>query len=245
MAPDIAALEAASYATWTADDSDVIGGWHVCAAAGLSRRVNSARDHGDAEVDDASHDALVAWFADRDLPLVIRETPLMASETSAAVRNEWGFESLDETPVMIGGAMSGATDDEVLLVMADDEAFQTELYELNGRTDGDADTLRRIYGRVADRGTGLWMPGVGAAVAVQDGPRCAVFSLAVAEPHRRQGIGTTLMTAASDWAVHRGANEVFVQVAGTNHPAIELYQSLGFEEVYRYRYLLARSIGED
>lgn len=245
MASDIAALEAASYTTWTADDSDVVAGWHVCATAGLSRRVNSARDLGDAEVDDAARDALVAWFLHRDLPLVIRETPLMAAETSAAVRSKWGFESLDETPVMTGGAVPRAHDDKVLLVPADDDTFQTELYALNGRTDGDAGTLRRIYGRVADRATGLWMPGVGAAVAVEDGPRCAVFSLAVAEPHRRKGIGTKLMMAAVGWAADREANEVFVQVAGTNNPAIELYQSLGFEEAYRYRYLRARSTGEE
>jgi ribosomal protein S18 acetylase RimI-like enzyme len=33
-------------------------------------------------------------------------------------------------------------------------------------------------------------------------------------------------------------SETFVQVAGTNNPAIELYRSLGFEEVYRYRCLV-------
>ncbi len=236
MASDVTALEAASYTTWTADESDVVAGWHVTATAGLSRRVNSARDCGDAIADDAALGALTAWFAAKELPLVVRETPLMVGATGTAVRTEWQFETLDETPVMSRDAVPGISDD-VRVVSADDEAFQAELYVLNGRTDGDASTLRRIYHRVVDRAAGLWMPGVGAAVAVQDGTLCAVFSLAVADAHRRQGVGTRLMAAASNWAAERSAEEVFVQVAGTNRPAIELYRSLGFREVYRYRYL--------
>jgi ribosomal protein S18 acetylase RimI-like enzyme len=236
MASDIAALEASSYRTWTADESDVVAGWHVTATAGLSRRVNSARDLGAAIVDDGALAALEAWFAARDLPLVVRETPIMSSSTGKAVRELWGFDAIDETSVMAASATQSAVGG-VRVVSSDDDDFQAELYALNGRTDGNAVTLYRIYSRIVDRAAGVWMPGQGAAVVVQDGGRCAVFSLAVADSQRRQGIGTRLMAAASTWAGERGVSEMFVQVAGTNSPAIELYRSLGFEEVYRYRYL--------
>jgi ribosomal protein S18 acetylase RimI-like enzyme len=236
MLGDVAALEEASYATWTADESDVVGGWHVTATAGLSRRVNSARDLGDAVVDNETLLALTEWFDERELTLVVRETPIMTPTTSSAVRDQWGFEILDETPVMVRNAALDNSEG-VAVVRADDSVFQEELYALNGRTDGDAATLRRICRRVAHRGAGLWMAGVGAAVVVQNGRRCAVFSLAVEDAHRREGIGTRLMAAASTWAVSRGASEIFVQVAGTNGPAIALYGSLGYQEVYRYRYL--------
>lgn len=239
MPSDIASLEAASYATWTADESDVVAGWHLTATAGLSRRVNSARDLGEAAVDDDALAAIEAWFESRGLSLVVRETPIMAPHTSAAVRELWKFETLDETPVMTRNVEPSGSSN-VRVVRADDDAFQAELYELNGRTDGDASTLRRICSRVADRGAGLWLPGQGTAVAVQDGRRCAVFSLAVADNHRRQGVATRLMAAASRWAGDRASCEIFVQVAGTNSPAIELYTSLGFEEAYRYRYLQSR-----
>jgi len=238
MASDVAALEDSSYATWTADESDVVAGWHVAATSGLSRRVNSARDVGGAIVNDGARGALEAWFAARDLPLVVRETPIMRPNTGQAVRELWGFDAIDETPVMVGRVAQGATGD-VRVVSSDADDFQAELYALNGRTDGDTVTLHRICSRVVDRGAGLWLPGEGAAVVVQDGHRCAVFSLAVADGHRRRGIATRLMAAASNWAMERDVSEMFVQVAGTNNPAIELYRSLGFEEVYRYRYLVS------
>jgi len=238
MMRDLAALEASSYRTWTADESDVVAGWHVTATAGLSRRVNSARDLGGAIVDVAALAALGEWFGERGLPLVVRETAMMSTDTSKAVRELWGFDAIDETRVMVG-SVARSERGRVRVVPPDDADFQAELYALNGRTDGDAVTLHRIYSRIADRGAGLWMPDQGAAVVVSDGPRCAVFSLAVADGQRRQGIATRLMDAASRWAGEQGGSEVFVQVAGTNCPAIELYRSLGFEEIYRYRYLVS------
>lgn len=234
---EVAALEDAAYATWTADEADVVAGWHVTATAGLSRRVNSARDLGDAVVDDRAFADLSGWFRERGLPLVIRETPLMSRDTSAALRAEWRLAEHDETPVMKGPTLAGALVD-VRVVRTDDIAFQEELHALNARSDGDTATLRRICGRVVERGAGLWIPGHGVGVAVKDGYRAAVFSLAVAGEHRRRGLGTRLMAAASNWAGTRDVSEIFVQVGGTNAPAIELYRSLGFDEVYRYRYLL-------
>lgn len=230
-------LEAASYATWTADDSEEVAGWQVTATAGLSRRTNSARDHGAAVVDDDSIVRLMDWYAARNLPLVIRETPLMSRATSDAVRHRWGFKELDETLVMTGAIEPGDRDG-VAIAATDDSAFQSDLYRLNARPDGDAETLARIYGRVAQRSAGVWIPGKGVAAVAVAGRLAAVFSLAVADRHRRQGVATRLMVAAGAWAGERSANEMFVQVSGTNRPAIELYESLGFVEAYRYRYLL-------
>jgi ribosomal protein S18 acetylase RimI-like enzyme len=235
-------LEAASYATWTADESDDVAGWQVTATAGLSRRTNSARDLGAAVVDDESMGCLVDWFAARDLPLVIRETPLMADATSAAVRQRWGFRELDETLVMTG-AMEQGEHGDVGIVPTDDRVFQADLYLLNARPDGDAATLARTYNRVAQTSAGVWIPGKGVAAVAVAGPFAAVFSLAVADQHKRQGIATRLMASAGTWAMERSANEMFVQVSGTNRPAIELYESLGFAEAYRYRYLLPLNDG--
>ena len=230
-------LEAASYATWTADESDEVAGWQVTATAGLSRRTNSARAHGAAVVDDESMACLTDWFAARDLPLVIRETPLMADATGAAVRQRWGFRELDETLVMTGPLTRGEHEG-VDIVPTDDRAFQSDLYRLNARPDGDAATLARIYNRVAQTSAGVWVPGRAVAAVAVVGPLAAVFSLAVADRHRRQGIATQLMAAAGAWAMECSAQEMFIQVSGTNRPAIELYESLGFVEAYRYRYLV-------
>jgi len=218
--------------------SDVVDGWCVTATGGVTRRVNSARAIGEATVDARTRQHLTEWFRRHDLPLVVRETPLMSKATSEAVRVQWAFEPLDETRVMASRARKGELRD-VRTVPVTDHRFQADLAGLNGRSGSVAETLFRIHGRVSDRSTGVWIPRRAAAIAVRDGDRAAVFSLAVSPESRRSGLATELMTAASTWASDQGVSELFVQVLGTNRPAVELYEALGFTERYRYRYLQA------
>lgn len=59
-----------------------------------------------------------------------------------------------------------------------------------------------------------------------------LYDLAVAEPHRRQGIATALIERLKGIAAARGAYVIFVQAdtAPTDIPAIELYTKLGTRE---------------
>ncbi len=57
-----------------------------------------------------------------------------------------------------------------------------------------------------------------------------IYDLAVAEPHRRQGIATGLIRALGTVAKERGAWVMFVQADRTDPPAIRLYESLGTRE---------------
>ena len=45
-----------------------------------------------------------------------------------------------------------------------------------------------------------------------------------------------LMLSALKWARQRGARDAWLQVEADNAPALALYRSLGFDEVYRYHY---------
>ncbi|OOG27807.1 AAC(3)-I family aminoglycoside 3-N-acetyltransferase [Thioalkalivibrio denitrificans] len=57
-----------------------------------------------------------------------------------------------------------------------------------------------------------------------------IYDLAVAEGHRREGIGTALIQALKRVAIERGAWVVFVQADHGDHPAIALYSRLGIRE---------------
>jgi ribosomal protein S18 acetylase RimI-like enzyme len=54
--------------------------------------------------------------------------------------------------------------------------------------------------------------------------RMHVDSLAVAEPYRRSGIGTALMTAAEGWAVERGAEVVTLESNADNPTSMPFYE---------------------
>lgn len=58
-----------------------------------------------------------------------------------------------------------------------------------------------------------------------------VFSVEVAEEHRGNGHGRTLMLAAERDSLAAGARTLGLYVAGGNTPALRLYESLGYEAV--------------
>ncbi|GIH14020.1 GNAT family N-acetyltransferase [Rugosimonospora africana] len=54
--------------------------------------------------------------------------------------------------------------------------------------------------------------------------RVHVDSLSVAEPYRRSGVGTALMTAAERWAVERGAEVVTLESNADNPTSMPFYE---------------------
>lgn len=57
-----------------------------------------------------------------------------------------------------------------------------------------------------------------------------IYDLAVAAPHRRQGIATALIERLKEIGAARGAWAIFVQADYGDNPAIALYTKLGMRE---------------
>ena len=57
-----------------------------------------------------------------------------------------------------------------------------------------------------------------------------IYDLAVAEPHRRRGIATSLIARLQEVAAQRGAWVIYVQADYVDPPAIALYEKLGVRE---------------
>lgn len=73
----------------------------------------------------------------------------------------------------------------------------------------------------------LWL---GNAIDQANGSRHAhIFLLYVVAAHRRQGIGSALVNTAETWARARGDHQIGLQVFQFNQPALQLYQSLGYQ----------------
>ncbi len=64
-----------------------------------------------------------------------------------------------------------------------------------------------------------------------------ILSIAVLPDARQHGLGRTLLTTAFEGAVQSGAISMFLEVARSNEPACQLYESVGFAHIgVRERY---------
>jgi len=73
----------------------------------------------------------------------------------------------------------------------------------------------------------LWL---GAAIDQVTGDRHShVLLLYVMPDYRRRGIGAALMRQAEQWATEQGDRQIGLQVFSHNQPALNLYNSLGYQ----------------
>lgn len=233
----VADLERAGYDTWTSDESTTIAGWTLHATDGFTRRVNCATAVGAPDTSPSARTAINEWLIDRGAALVVRVTPLISPDTVEAITTDWGYHRVDETAVMAAPATESPQPDGVMVDRIDTAGFFTQINELNNRQDSSQPAWKRLLGRVADRGAGVTIGDIGVGLVVASPPYAAIYSVAVAPQARRQGHARSLMAAATNWAVDQGCDTMFLQVLGTNDPALGLYRTLGYGEAYRYSYL--------
>lgn len=70
-----------------------------------------------------------------------------------------------------------------------------------------------------------------------------IRNLAVAEQHRRQGIGSALLISAQEWAIQRRLRKIILETQSKNYPAIRMAIKLGFElSGYNDRYYANQDI---
>lgn len=234
---EVAALEQAGYDTWTPDDTAELGGWTVHATDGYTRRVNCARGQGALPTDPDIRAAVTSWLIERGATPIVRVTPLLDASTVEGIKRFWGYRAVDETLVLTAPVRRASPTRPVGRMACDDDDFLAELARLNGRSPETAAVRKRMMTRVANRASGLWIPGVGVGLVVASDRFAAVYSVAVEPNARRQGVAKAIMAEAGAWSAERGCDTTFLQVLGNNKAAVRLYESLGFAQRYSYHYL--------
>lgn len=63
-----------------------------------------------------------------------------------------------------------------------------------------------------------------------------LFDVVTSQSARRRGHGRSLVAGLLAWGRQQGATQAYLQMTENNHPARALYDSLGFQELYRYWY---------
>jgi ribosomal-protein-alanine N-acetyltransferase len=94
-------------------------------------------------------------------------------------------------------------------------------------------TQRALAELLAARGTFAFRTQSGFILARVAAGEAEILTLAVRPDQRRRGTGAALVCAAAEYALARGAVEIFLEVASGNLVAQGLYAELGFVTVGR------------
>ena len=242
MTLSIARIERGAYRTWSPDETVEIGGWLVGSNGGFTRRANSANARGPADTTVDTGAQIRQWLALRGAPMAVRITPLVPDDVSATAAQTWDLVPADETPVLVrpfderdGGGDPDPAD--VQLIDPTEEAFMDELISFNRRPDAARPIWRRMVARLDEPNVGMWIPGKAVGIAAIAESIAFVYSVAVADEHRRRGLASQVMAAAHAFAGQHHADATALQVFGRNTAALGLYARLGYRERYRYHYL--------
>jgi GNAT superfamily N-acetyltransferase len=231
---DIRNLEHAAALAWPGVEQEWLDGWLLRFGHGSTRRANSAVPLNISTTLETS--AIVDWYTARGVPALMAapdrllpvppRTPTDA-ENLVMVRDLDPAESSPSPSPSV--SLASRPDDEWMRLYRRPVPVDVLTAVLSGEL-----TFATIPGAAVGR----------AAITVApDGTRwLGLSALKVSEDHRRRGHARNLCTSLLDWGARRGATRAYTQVEIDNASATTLFESMGFIEHHRSRYVRADAL---
>lgn len=241
--PSILQLEQAFLSAWPAHETETDRGWVWRHANNYTKRANSAQSMDPSDDLDSAErlTRFQAWAEAREMVPTFRVTPL-ASEKVLATLNKMDWRPFEQSTVMakpVGAAFTPKHDFKLF------DATDSEWCDVQARMSGydaqTADAMRAVLGRITNPVTGILVYDekgeVAASALTNNNEGIGVYlNVVVRASARGQGYGRSVMHVALNWSQTAGAYWAAIQVVSDNVPAVNLYRSLGFDEIYRYHY---------
>jgi ribosomal protein S18 acetylase RimI-like enzyme len=237
-------LEAVSFRSWPAAITTYDGSWAIRLTAGHpSKRLNSVNPLDRCDQSDLKNRIARAGrhFQSFGRPLVFRQSPLAPSSLNRHF-DAAGWRRFDETRVMVldlkQARLEGAVDqlplkdvgrwiDQCVAMQGFPGSLKPGLLELIAQVEGEVG----LFLNEDPSGHPL-----AAAMAVRFGDLVGLFEVVSNPDARRRGLGRHMVRTVMRWGREHGARRAWLQVVADNHVANRLYESEGFNEVYRYAY---------
>lgn len=196
-----------------------------------------------------------ALFRDAALPLVVRITPFTQPAGLDAQLAAWGWQTFDDTRVMVRPDLATAAPSAATASVAVTSACPADLTEsVDGpaayaRAVGDlrgsaaaeieAHAQRLAFSPVPYTGL-VWRDADGAVQVcgqfAREGDLVGLYDVFTAPAARGRGLATRLCAALLARAREEGARHAYLQVDAANAPARQVYRRLGFVDGYSYHY---------
>ena len=244
MTPTIADIEAATLCAWPALQVAHDRLWLWRAAKGYSKRANSIHclDPSDGDDADARLERMAALSRYNEIPPVFRVTPLTSAGAIAAL-DRAGWQPFERSLVLAQTFAGDALPVRHKTSLHDPRSadwFETQ-GAMSGYNPHTLGILQSIIGATAHENCGILAHDedgrpVAAALATVANGIGVYLNVITREGARGKGFGRAAMSAALNWSRDAGATSAAIQVLADNAPAVSLYTSLGFAQVYDYHY---------
>jgi len=235
-------IEEAALSAWTAPRQMLYDGWLLRFADGYTKRANSVNVRYSSRL---PLDEKIAYcedvYARQKLPVIFRLPEPFTSPVVLSGLERHGYAQFDPTFVL-GREI---TSDVHIMPGVDIQQLNTsdwiQLRAVLTETPLEQWVVHQaILNVIVPEKVllGLYAAGkpVACGMGVRDGALLGYFSIYTAPAARQHGYGQAVMDALTQWGLERGATFGYLQVEGDNHPALTMYEKLGFERCYRYWY---------
>lgn len=237
----IARLERVLLSTWRPLEVEEREGWTVVANEGLTGRANSLSvvSEGPADRFDDLIRWVEAWYRSRRMTPAARMTPLSSGVDAELA--ERGYRHWKAGATVMVGPLGVLAD---LAGPGEVQGHRTPTPEWEA-VSGDGPraraTLAKMRARslVPERYAEVTMAGgvvaIGRGAIAHD--HLMISGMATMEHARGQGLARSVMADLARWALDHDAATATLQVEHGNDRARRLYERIGFEAVYDYRYV--------
>jgi ribosomal protein S18 acetylase RimI-like enzyme len=237
-------VEEISLNGWPALTQILLDGWLLRFANGYSRRNNSVNAvyPGTLPTAEKIHRS-EEILAGKNLPPTFRITPFVQPDDLDAQLAARGYQKISPTSVQAVGLTQlppASLAIETRRQFAPDDAWIVAYSQMNQVRAGKEDTLRQILHHIPVAACYATVVQndqiVACGLGVLQEQFVGLFDIVTHPDHRGRGIGRAIVLDLLHWAADSGAEHAYLQVVVGNQPAINLYSSLGFREIYRYWY---------
>jgi ribosomal protein S18 acetylase RimI-like enzyme len=236
-------IEEVSLTTWPALQTAFYDGWVLRFAGGFTRRANSVNALYPSRLDPVQKiETCAAWFRSRGQRPVFKLTEAAQPADLDTILDQQGYAREGSTSVQLLSLQHYDTTiaPDVNISASATAAWLESCVAFNGFDPARGTILSRILdnmtGETAFAAISMDDSIVAVGLGVASQGYLSLFDIATVPAQRNQGLGRRIVCALLAWGAAQGAQQAFLQVVPENTPALHLYASLGFREIYQYWY---------
>ena len=244
QAPSILALEELSLNAWPALQTLHYDGWVLRFAGGYTRRANSVNPLYKSSLPlDEKVTACEQYYHSQGLPAIFKLTPQSQPSELDKSLAQCGYQldaftsvqTLDLQKTGFSAPQPGFSCNDALT----DDWFSA-FCAMSDTPEKHLAPMRQLLKLILPSHSFSLLQADGQPVAcglcVQQDGFIGLYDIVVAKEQRRKGYGRRMMEGLLAHGQRKGAKTSYLQVMLNNPPALQLYEDLGFKEVYQYWY---------